>query len=125
MIGLIALTAALFLLAPNLTEQAEEAGSFQLSEQADSQRAATILESADVSGQTISLVIELESELDEAGRQRIADLRTEIEALGGSTSPNRPCSFPVVASAISVRFLPSISTTPTSGSMMVPSGSTT
>ncbi|MEZ0480038.1 MMPL family transporter [Planococcus sp. SSTMD024] len=82
MIGLIVLTAALFLLAPNLTEQAEEAGSFQLSEQADSQRAATILESAEVSGQTISLVIELDSELDETSEQQIVDMREEIEALG-------------------------------------------
>lgn len=82
MIGLIVLTAALFLLAPNLTEQAEEAGSFQLSEQADSQRAATILESADVSGQTISLVIELDSALDETSEQQITDMRAEIEALG-------------------------------------------
>ncbi|MDE0583041.1 MMPL family transporter [Planococcus sp. A6] len=82
MIGLIVLTAALFLVAPNLTEQAEEAGSFQLSEQADSQRAATILESADVSGQAISLVIELDSALDETSEQQIADMRAEIEALG-------------------------------------------
>ncbi len=86
MIGLIVLTAALFLVAPNLTEQAEEAGSFQLSEQADSQRAATILESDDVSGQTISLVIELESELDASSEQLIADMRAEIKALGDPVS---------------------------------------
>ncbi|MFP3323024.1 MMPL family transporter [Planococcus sp. SIMBA_160] len=86
MIGLIVLTAALFLAAPNLTEQAEEAGSFQLSEQADSQRAATILESADVSGQTISLVIELDSALDGTSEQQIADMRAEIEALGDPVS---------------------------------------
>ncbi|MGM0898925.1 MAG: MMPL family transporter [Bacillota bacterium] len=81
-IGLVILTAILFMAAPNLTEQAEEAGSFQLSEQADSQRAATMLDSADVSGQTISLVIELDSELDDASEQQIADVRTAIEALG-------------------------------------------
>lgn len=81
-IGLIILTAVLFVLAPNLTEQAEEAGSFQLSEQADSQRAATILEQADVSGQSISLVIELDSPLDGATEQQITDMREEIEGLG-------------------------------------------
>lgn len=86
MIGLIILTAVLFLLAPNLTEQAEEAGSFQLSEEADSQRAATILEAEGVSGQTISLVIELDSELDEATEQQIEGLITEIEALDDSVS---------------------------------------
>ncbi len=81
-IGLIVLTAVLFLLAPNLTEQAEEAGSFQLSDNADSQRAAAILDSAEASGQTISLVIQLDSELDETARQQIAAMKTEIEALG-------------------------------------------
>ena len=86
MIGLIVLTAALFLLAPNLTEQAEEAGSFQLSEEADSQRAATILEAEGVSGQTISLVIELDAQLNEATEQQIDDLITEIETLDDSVS---------------------------------------
>ncbi|MBT2581362.1 MMPL family transporter [Planococcus sp. ISL-109] len=81
-IGLVILTVALFLLAPNLTEQAEEAGSFQLSEEVDSQRASSILEAADVSGQTISLVIQLDSELGEEAQQQITGMREEIEALG-------------------------------------------
>ena len=42
-IGLLAITILLFIIAPNLTKQAEEAGSFQLSEDASSQQAAKML----------------------------------------------------------------------------------
>ena len=82
MIGLIVLTVGLFLLAPNLTEQAEQAGSFQLSEQASSQQAATILAEAGASAQTISLVMPLENELDDAMRETLSEMAAEIEALG-------------------------------------------
>ena len=81
-IGLIILTAALFLLAPNLTEQAEKAGSFQLSDGASSQKAANILADADAADQTISLVIESESELDGAMRETLEQMAADIEALG-------------------------------------------
>ncbi len=81
-IGLIVLTVALFLLAPNLTEQAEQAGSFQLSEQAASQQAATILAEAGASAQTISLVMPLENELDDAMRETLSAMAADIEALG-------------------------------------------
>lgn len=81
-IGMIILTVALFLLAPNLTEQAEEAGSFQLSQDASSQMAATILADADAADQTISLVIPLEKELDEPMRETLAGMAKDIEALG-------------------------------------------
>ena len=81
-IGVIVLTAGLFLLAPNLTEQAEEAGSFQLSEEASSQMAATMLADADAAVQTISLVIPLENELDESMRETLDQMVSEIEALG-------------------------------------------
>lgn len=85
-IGLIVLTIALFLLAPNLTEQAEQAGSFQLSEQAASQQAATILEEAGAAAQTISLVIPLEKELDGAMREKLSAMASDIEALGGAVT---------------------------------------
>ncbi|MCJ1909546.1 MMPL family transporter [Planococcus ruber] len=81
-IVMIALTAALFLLAPNLTEQAEEAGSFQLSEEASSQLAATILSEAGAAEQTISLVIDLDEDLDESMRDSLSSMASEIEALG-------------------------------------------
>ncbi|WKA55199.1 MMPL family transporter [Planococcus shixiaomingii] len=81
-IGLLVITVALFLLAPNLTEQAEQAGSFQLSEEASSQLAATILSDADAAEQTISLVIPLESGIDDAERDVFKQMAGDIEALG-------------------------------------------
>ncbi|QHJ69367.1 MMPL family transporter [Planococcus halotolerans] len=82
LIGLIILTAALFLLAPNLTEQAEEAGSFQLSEDASSQQAADILADAGAAAQTISVVIPMESELDDSMRDTLEQMVADIEAMG-------------------------------------------
>ncbi|MGK7378933.1 MMPL family transporter [Planococcus sp. 1R117A] len=81
-IGVLVLTVALFLLAPNLTEQAEQAGSFQLSQEASSQKAATILANADAAEQTISLVIPLKSELEGTMRETLTEMASEIEALG-------------------------------------------
>ncbi|WP_033543761.1 MMPL family transporter [Planococcus sp. CAU13] len=83
MIGLIALTAVLFILAPNLTDQAEEAGSFQLSEDASSQLAANILADAGASSQTISIVIPMDSELDDSARDMLNEIVTDVEAIGG------------------------------------------
>ncbi|TWT04244.1 MMPL family transporter [Planococcus sp. CPCC 101016] len=81
-IGLIVLTVALFLLAPNLTEQAEQAGSFQLSDEASSQLASSILTEADAAEQTISLVIPLENEMTDATRETLEQMVADIEALG-------------------------------------------
>lgn len=81
-IGLIVLTVALFLLAPNLTEQAEQAGSFQLSDEASSQLASSILTEADAAEQTISLVIPLENEMTDAMRETLEQMVADIEALG-------------------------------------------
>ncbi|EGA91169.1 MMPL domain-containing protein [Planococcus donghaensis MPA1U2] len=81
-IGLIVLTVALFLLAPNLTEQAEQAGSFQLSDEASSQIASQILSDADAAEQTISLVMPLESKVTDDTRQILEQMVTDIEALG-------------------------------------------
>ncbi|MCC5893435.1 MMPL family transporter [Exiguobacterium sp.] len=78
LIGLIVLTAALFVAAPNLTEQAEQAGSFQLSEDMDSQRAQDILNAAGKSDKTISLVYEFES-IGEAELADIARVIAEME----------------------------------------------
>ncbi|WP_088007413.1 MMPL family transporter [Indiicoccus explosivorum] len=81
--AIVVLTAVLFMLAPNLTEQAEEAGTFQLAESADSQRAAEILEAAGADGQTISLVLELEEPFSEETRKTVDQLVSDIESLGG------------------------------------------
>ncbi|AQU78171.1 MMPL family transporter [Planococcus faecalis] len=81
-IGLIVLTVVLFLLAPNLTKQAEDAGSFQLSDEASSQLASKILSDADAAEQTISLVIPLENKITDATRQTLEQMVTDIEALG-------------------------------------------
>lgn len=78
LIGLIVLTAGLFIAAPNLTKQAEEAGSFQLAEDMDSQRAQDILTAAGKSDKTISLVYEFDS-LGEAERADISRVIRDIE----------------------------------------------
>ena len=78
LIGLIVLTAALFVAAPNLTKQAEQAGSFQLSEDMDSQRAQEILNAAGKSDKTISLVYEFDT-LGDAERADIARVIDEME----------------------------------------------
>lgn len=85
-IGIMVLTIALFLLAPNLTEQAEEAGSFQLSEDSSSQQAARMLENAGESDQTISVVIELDQALSESNREQLNTMVQEIEALGDNVT---------------------------------------
>lgn len=82
LIGLIVLTAVLFLLAPNLTEQAEEAGSFQLSDDASSQQAADILADAGAAAQTISVVVPMDSELDDSTRDTLEQMVADIEAIG-------------------------------------------
>ena len=81
-IGLIVLTVALFLLAPNLTKQAEQAGSFQLSDEASSQIASTILTDAGAAEQNISLVIPLETEMTDTMRETLEQMAADIEALG-------------------------------------------
>ncbi|MET1031062.1 MMPL family transporter [Domibacillus tundrae] len=82
LIGMIVLTVALFMLAPNLTEQAEEAGSFQLPADADSQRAADILAQAGAGEETISLVYTLDKTLNDSARQSIADSVTSLQKIG-------------------------------------------
>ncbi|MBB4825228.1 RND superfamily putative drug exporter [Sporosarcina luteola] len=81
-IGLIVLTAALFILAPNLAKQAEEAGSFQLPDTADSQKAADILKKARASEDTISLVYALDTPVDDALRKDVSGVAKKIESLG-------------------------------------------
>ncbi|MET1013152.1 MAG: MMPL family transporter [Paenisporosarcina sp.] len=86
LIGIIAVTIVLFLVAPNLTKQAEQAGSFQLSKDASSQQAAKMLADAGESDQTISVVVELEEQLTDDVRQQLNTMSTEIEALGDAVT---------------------------------------
>ena len=81
-IGLVVLTIVLFLLAPNLAKQAEDAGSFQLPKTADSQRAADMLEKAGAAEDTISLVYPLETAIDTKEKKDISAVAQKIEALG-------------------------------------------
>ncbi len=81
-IVLLTVTISLFFLAPNLSEQAEEAGTFQLSDQMSSQVAAHILDEAGADDQTIILVISLASELDDPMRTQLTTIITDIGNLG-------------------------------------------
>jgi RND superfamily putative drug exporter len=85
-IGILAITVVLFLIAPNLTEQAEKAGSFQLSKDASSQQAAQMLEDAGESDQTISVVVELNEALTDDMRSQLSTMADEIAALGGTVT---------------------------------------
>ncbi len=85
-IGLLAITVVLFLIAPNLTEQAEKAGSFQLSKDASSQQAAQMLEDAGESDQTISVVVELNEALTDDMRSQLSTMADEIAALGDTVT---------------------------------------
>lgn len=80
-IGLIAITIVLFLISPNLTKQAEEAGSFQLSKDASSQQAAQMLANAGESDQTISVVIKLDEALTDDVRDQLNTMEKSIESL--------------------------------------------
>ncbi|AXH98321.1 MMPL family transporter [Sporosarcina sp. PTS2304] len=80
-ISLVLLTAILFMLAPDLAKQAEEAGSFQLLDTADSQKAAQMLEEAGEAEETISLVYSLDQAADEAKKKEISSAAKEIKGL--------------------------------------------
>ncbi|MGG0668427.1 MMPL family transporter [Lederbergia citrisecunda] len=81
-IGIIALTAILFILSPDLAKQAENAGSFQLPDTAESQKAADILEKAGASEDTISLVYALDNPVDDAVKKDVSAVAQKIHALG-------------------------------------------
>lgn len=80
-IGLVLLTAILFALAPDLAKQAEEAGSFQLLDSADSQKAAQMLKDAGEAEETISLVYPLEKAATAAKKKEISAAAKEIKKL--------------------------------------------
>jgi uncharacterized membrane protein YdfJ with MMPL/SSD domain len=79
---LVVITVTLFMAAPNLSEQAEEAGAIQLADTASSQIAASILEDAGVANDTIQLVVKLDAKLDESSRTQLAGVVAQLEQLG-------------------------------------------
>ena len=81
-IALIALTAVLFVLSPNLTKQAEDAGTFQLPENADSKVAADILEEAGAGDETISLVFTFDEPISEDSKEKVSSIAEEIAGEG-------------------------------------------
>lgn len=81
-IALFVVTIVLFLIAPNLTKQAEEAGSFQLSEEASSEIAGRMLADAGESDQTISVVIELDEALTDDVRDQVSAMAKDIASFG-------------------------------------------
>lgn len=78
----IFVTVGLFFVSPDLSKQAEEAGTFQLSDEADSEIAANILQEAGVSDETISVVYVLEEPLTDDKKAEITEVSEEIAALG-------------------------------------------
>lgn len=72
----------LFVLAPNLAEQAEDAGAIQLPDTADSQKAADMLEEVGASEDTISLVYPLEKPADDKIKKEIQSVVDELEKMG-------------------------------------------
>ncbi|WP_290783045.1 MMPL family transporter, partial [Exiguobacterium sp. UBA6309] len=78
---LLIVTVGLLFTAPNLAKQAEDAGAIQLANDADSQRAADILEKAGASEETISLVIPLKDKVSDADRKSIGQIVQDLEAL--------------------------------------------
>lgn len=85
-IGLLIVTVLLYVLAPNLTKQAEEAGTFQLPDDAASIRAAEILNDAGAGEETISLVYSFEKTIDDSLREEISSTVKEIQDLGDPIS---------------------------------------
>lgn len=79
---LVVVTAGLFLLSPNLSKLAEEAGTFQLPDDADSQIAAEILEEAGSGDETISVVYVLDEPVTNEMKENIKKIGENIEELG-------------------------------------------
>ncbi|MCA0170926.1 MMPL family transporter [Bacillus sp. RAR_GA_16] len=81
-IALIALTVTLFILSPNLSKQAEDAGTFQLPENADSKVAADILEEAGAGDETISLVFTYDQPVEDKEQKTVSSIAEELEGEG-------------------------------------------
>ena len=81
-IVLLGLAVGLLFVAPDLAKQAEEAGSFQLADDADSQKAADILEKAGATEDTLSLVYDFDTAVSDADKEAVQKTAKEIKDLG-------------------------------------------
>jgi len=79
---LVIVTAGLYIFSPNLSKLAEEAGTFQLPDDADSQIAAEILEEAGSGDETISVVYVLDEPATKEMKENIKKTGEKIEDLG-------------------------------------------
>ncbi|KPL60454.1 MMPL family transporter [Rossellomorea vietnamensis] len=85
-IGLLIITALLFVISPNLTKQAEEAGTFQLPDDAASKKAMEMLNDAGAGEETISLVYSLDEKKTDSTKDDIASNVEELKKLGDPVS---------------------------------------
>ncbi|MEI2665399.1 MMPL family transporter [Rossellomorea sp. LJF3] len=85
-IGLLIVTVLLFVISPNLTKQAEDAGTFQLPEDAASKKAMEMLNDAGAGEETISLVYSLDEKLTDSAKKGIASNVDELKELGDPVS---------------------------------------
>ncbi|UOQ42765.1 MMPL family transporter [Halobacillus salinarum] len=83
---LIAVTVLLLFIAPNLTEQAEDAGTLQLPEDADSQQAQELLDDSGASDETISIVYDLDQPLDNKTESSISEMIEELKKMDSPVS---------------------------------------
>lgn len=81
-IVLLGLAIGLLFVAPDLAKQAEEAGSFQLADDADSQKAADILEKAGASEDTLSLVYDFDKAVSNEDKKAVQNTAKEIKNVG-------------------------------------------
>ncbi|MDW0110062.1 MMPL family transporter [Sporosarcina aquimarina] len=81
-IVLLGLAIGLLFVAPDLAKQAEDAGSFQLADDADSQKAADILEKAGASEDTLSLVYDFDNAVTDEDKKAVQATAKEISDLG-------------------------------------------
>ncbi|WGG46260.1 MMPL family transporter [Rossellomorea sp. DA94] len=85
-IGLLIITVLLFMISPNLSKQAEDAGTFQLPEDAASKKAMEMLNDAGAGEETISLVYSLDEKLTDSAKKDIASNVDELKELGDPVS---------------------------------------
>ncbi|MCR8849404.1 MMPL family transporter [Rossellomorea sp. SC111] len=85
-IGLLIITILLFVISPNLTKQAEDAGTFQLPDDAASKKAMEMLNDAGAGDETISVVYSLDEALTDSAKKDIASNVEELKQLGNPVS---------------------------------------
>ncbi|CAN7551161.1 MMPL family transporter [Rossellomorea sp. LjRoot5] len=85
-IGLLIVTVLLFVISPNLSKQAEDAGTFQLPDDAASKKAMEMLNDAGAGEETISLVYALDEKLTDSAKKDIASNVDELKELGDPVS---------------------------------------